>query len=58
MCPSEGREAETETQRQRQAHTDIYTHLPEGVELLPLGDGELPCLVLVNAIMQNFPFMQ
>lgn len=52
------RQRQRQAHRKRPAHTDIYPHLPEGVELLPLGDGELPCLVLVDAIMQNFPFVQ
>ena len=52
------RQRERQAHRKRQAHTDIYPHLPEGVKLLPLGYCSPPCLVLVNAIMQNFPFVQ
>ena len=33
-------------------------YLPERVELLSLGDGELPCLVFVDAIVQHLPFVQ
>lgn len=57
-CALQRGERQRQRHRDRDRHTQIYTHLPEGVELLPLGDGELPCLVLVDAIMQNFPFMQ
>lgn len=57
-CALQRGERQRQRHRDRDRHTRIYTHLPEGVELLPLGDGELPCLVLVDAIMQNFPFMQ
>lgn len=33
-------------------------YLPERVELLPLGDGELPGLVLVDAIVKHPPLVQ
>lgn len=57
-CALQRGERQRQSHRDRDRHTQIYAHLPEGVELLPLGDGELPCLVPVDAIMQNFPFMQ
>lgn len=32
-------------------------YLPERVKLLAIRDGELPCLVLVNAVVQHFALM-
>lgn len=39
-------------------HSERGAHLPEGVKLLPLRDGELPSLVPVDAIVQHLPLMQ
>lgn len=35
---------------------DMY--LPEGVEVLPAGDGKLPSFVLIDAVVQHLPLMQ
>lgn len=33
-------------------------YLPERIKLLPVRDGELPCLVLVDAVVQHSALMQ